>query len=677
MSDAYSCGPIHTNLFVSLNGIPYLVAEYLDRNDLQQLDSSLVKSSIYVDQTESMRAIIDINVDDIGKKNSGTLATRGNRAKQRDLLNLIDRQAIQLDHQLDVIKKSLIVRVNYQVENLTTHQVIRSMVEDFRISKRNYFVHINPTDVSDNAIVANFSDSLVSTINNFTHGYDRMIMRITNVQLLYECVKREPPFPYSRPKLVNEYNGTPYTSEAGYWYYHNRHQHTIHPQNVFDNSDTYNMPVAPTYHRDDVIDHTGWVGFNRYYHFTNHGHDMILHQDEITDPRAKIVLIPCGLVAVNRAFIINPGHRLIFKFNIWKNDVTIFNDTSYVAKALKAPFVGDGYIPNESLEPDCEKCDPPKHHHHHCNPCNEHYHDLDYEHMMDLMHKGVEMDHRQNHTINKLLDKINELEEKLNKVAPPEAQSFTVSFFTPHGATPASQVVIKGDVAAEPAALRQHGYTFTGWYKEPGCINQYTFTEPITEDTTIYAGWMINTYTITFNDGGHALGIPQQYVPYNGTGTRPAAPTLLGYTFKGWFADSECTTEFDFEAPITSNVVAYAKWQPFTITITYALNGGTGTNTQALNYNDPIHQPGDPVREGYHFEGWYVNEDLSQPFVFDQPAVQDIVIYAKWRKESSIDDMTADQLNQLIDDAAQPIPSEEIDNILNGLEDNPDVDDDI
>ena len=84
MSDAYSCGPIHTNLFVSLNGIPYLVAEYLDRNDLQQLDSSLVKSSIYVDQTESMRAIIDINVDDIGKKNSGTLATRGNRAKQRD-----------------------------------------------------------------------------------------------------------------------------------------------------------------------------------------------------------------------------------------------------------------------------------------------------------------------------------------------------------------------------------------------------------------------------------------------------------------------------------------------------------------------------------------------------------------------------------------------------------------
>jgi hypothetical protein len=90
------------------------------------------------------------------------------------------------------------------------------------------------------------------------------------------------------------------------------------------------MPLAPTYHRDDVIDHTGWVGFNRYYHFTNHGCDMILHQDEITDPRAKIVLIPCGLVAVNRAFIINPGHRLIFKFNIWKNDVTVFNDTSWL-----------------------------------------------------------------------------------------------------------------------------------------------------------------------------------------------------------------------------------------------------------------------------------------------------------------------------------------------------------
>jgi hypothetical protein len=52
--------------------------------------------------------------------------------------------------------------------------------------------------------------------------------------------------------------------------------------------------------------------------------------------------------------LINPGHRLIFKFSIWKNDVTLMNDLRNVISALGAPVYRHPYeeefIPEEIHE---------------------------------------------------------------------------------------------------------------------------------------------------------------------------------------------------------------------------------------------------------------------------------------------------------------------------------------
>lgn len=41
------------------------------------------------------------------------------------------------------------------------------------------------------------------------------------------------------------------------------------------------------------------------------------------------------------------------------------------------------------------------------------------------------------------------------------------------------------------------GYTFCGWYKEAKCVNTWDFeTEKVTGDITLYAGWIINKYTV-------------------------------------------------------------------------------------------------------------------------------------------------------------------------------------
>ena len=40
-----------------------------------------------------------------------------------------------------------------------------------------------------------------------------------------------------------------------------------------------------------------------------------------------------------------------------------------------------------------------------------------------------------------------------------------------------------------PTIPTKSGYVFTGWYTESSCINLYDFTEDLTKDITLYAGW--------------------------------------------------------------------------------------------------------------------------------------------------------------------------------------------
>ncbi|MDL2222145.1 InlB B-repeat-containing protein [Parabacteroides sp. OttesenSCG-928-N08] len=42
----------------------------------------------------------------------------------------------------------------------------------------------------------------------------------------------------------------------------------------------------------------------------------------------------------------------------------------------------------------------------------------------------------------------------------------------------------------------------------------------------------------------------------------PAAPTKDNYAFIGWYIDSECTTLWDFNDPVTGDMTLYAKWTP-------------------------------------------------------------------------------------------------------------------
>ena len=359
--------PLHTNAFIDLNGMPFLLAEYLDRRNYQQLDRSMIYNEINVDSHESMRAIVNINIDDIGKRTDGLPNVIGNNTKQHNLIHMIIDNYMKLDHHLPVIKPGICLCINYQLENNRTGQIIRAAQEKIFIKDRIYFLDINPMEINDNAIVCNFSQSCVSSLTEFTHGRDPMIFRITSIQMFYQVVSPEPVRP--TPEALAPYPTRvypPMPERESMYAYHSRMQNRHY---IGDYSNE----------RPDTITPPHWGMMNRLYHFENMGRDIVLHYEELMHPRNHIIDVPCGRIDVNRTFFINPGHRIIWKISIWKNDVTSVNDTTEVATSLRAPCYDD--------------C-------HHCH---------DPHAVMDVYNASVAADYEQNAVINQLAKSVADL----------------------------------------------------------------------------------------------------------------------------------------------------------------------------------------------------------------------------------------------------------------------------
>ncbi|WP_446936826.1 InlB B-repeat-containing protein [Lysinibacillus fusiformis] len=142
------------------------------------------------------------------------------------------------------------------------------------------------------------------------------------------------------------------------------------------------------------------------------------------------------------------------------------------------------------------------------------------------------------------------------------AQMYTVSFNTDGGSAVSDQSVAYGEKASAPTpAPTKAGYTFEGWYTDAGHTQVYDFTNVITENTTIYAEWNAQTYTVSFNtDGGSTVS--NQSVAHGEKASEPnPAPTKAGYTFGGWYSSNTLEKLFDFESgSITRNMTIYAKW---------------------------------------------------------------------------------------------------------------------
>ena len=82
----------------------------------------------------------------------------------------------------------------------------------------------------------------------------------------------------------------------------------------------------------------------------------------------------------------------------------------------------------------------------------------------------------------------------------------------------------------------------------------------------------------------------------------------------------------------TRDETLYALWTVNDYTVSFVSNGGSDTPPQTVRYLGTAVEPDDPVRAGYAFDGWYLDEGLTQPFDFGTPIRQDTVLYARWEQ---------------------------------------------
>jgi uncharacterized repeat protein (TIGR02543 family) len=173
------------------------------------------------------------------------------------------------------------------------------------------------------------------------------------------------------------------------------------------------------------------------------------------------------------------------------------------------------------------------------------------------------------------------------------------------GGSTANQTINSGTTATLNAnGFTRTGYAFIGWTADIGGVGQlyvdgdtdYTMG---TSDFTLYAKWVINSYTLSFNsNGGTAVtSITQDY----GTAiSSPTAPTKTGYTFAGWSPTVPGTMP-------AGNTAVAALWTANTNTLTFNGNGFTSGSTanQTINSDATANLNANGfTRTGYTFAGW-------------------------------------------------------------------------
>ena len=212
--------------------------------------------------------------------------------------------------------------------------------------------------------------------------------------------------------------------------------------------------------------------------------------------------------------------------------------------------------------------------------------------------------------------------------------------------------------SAMPAAAmpERPGYTFGGYYtEENGGGTQYYKADGTSarnwnkaSNTTLYAKWMANTYTLTLEQQGGSGGSSSVTAKYGKEMFTPIVlPTRTGYTFGGYYSDlNDDGTRYYTETGAsarnwdkTSDTTLYAKWTTKTYTVTCEQQSGSGgSSSKTVTYDSAMPSITVPTRTGYKFDGYYTGKDGdgTQYYKADGTSAKNwdktinTTLYAKW-----------------------------------------------
>lgn len=111
-------------------------------------------------------------------------------------------------------------------------------------------------------------------------------------------------------------------------------------------------------------------------------------------------------------------------------------------------------------------------------------------------------------------------------------------------------------------------------------------------------------------------------------------PIRNGYDFMGWYENAEGDgSVYDFSKPITkNNFLLYAKWSVTILyhEVTFDYVDDRADLTLQIAEGSAVASPQTPTREGYRFDGWFIDAEYSSAYNFDSIVESNFILYAKW-----------------------------------------------
>ena len=210
-----------------------------------------------------------------------------------------------------------------------------------------------------------------------------------------------------------------------------------------------------------------------------------------------------------------------------------------------------------------------------------------------------------------------------------------------------SQIVRNGDLLLEPSVPAREELEFVGWSADEGQTFQ-SFEEPISdidesasedEVVDLYAHF-VRTVSVTFHDtSGRVIEVR--------TGMTGEAVSVDDVTFEvmadeyvsGWTTSEDMSSEGKVEGSVTLGdkdidlypLVEGVCWVIFHTNDTDSDPAMASTiEPYYVEIGQKAQRPTDPTRPGYAFKEWTTDQAGTEPFSFETPLQDHIVLYAQW-----------------------------------------------
>lgn len=243
-----------------------------------------------------------------------------------------------------------------------------------------------------------------------------------------------------------------------------------------------------------------------------------------------------------------------------------------------------------------------------------------------------------------------------------QPQTHTISFYA-EGERVAVLETAGNETLALPEAPQKSGSVFSGWFLGEGedarqLLSDTFASEPLTEDLSAYARYTAEEtpdpdpdpdpdpepekFTITFRADGAVVGTVQ--TAGNEEITLPAAPGKEGHTFAGWYFDEgvwerRLKEDTYLHTALTEDTDVYAKYdrlpdpEPEKFTVTFETRGGSDIAPAELSSVADAGSLPVPVRAGFTFTGWFLDENCETPVPYPYTVESDVTFYAGWESE--------------------------------------------